>query len=267
MNSLDILPVKPPEIKKSKKMKELPESIPDVYKGQLLIVVGAIRSGKSTLLNTLILRNSFYNDMFDNVTIISPTIQNDQTSRFLYEKYKGNCHTEYSDEIINNVVKRQLEKIENKEDTSYLIVLDDFLGQTSKMGRKNNKIAFHCCRFRHYVEPGDPCMVILSTQKFMEMSPLIRANATGVLISTNIKNKRELNALMDEYADAYGGNSNFMKMFNYCAQEEYAWLYLQLDTGRAYKNFTEQIYPSSSKDVSEENSDLEEDSVKDDEEK
>ena len=29
----------------------------------------------------------------------------------------------------------------------------------------------------------------------MEMSPLIRANATGVLISTNIKNKRELNAL------------------------------------------------------------------------
>ena len=71
---------------------------------------------------------------FDNVSVISPTIQNDQTSRFLYEKYKGNCHTEYSDEIIDGVVKRQLEKIDNKEDTSYLIVLDDFLGQTSKMG-------------------------------------------------------------------------------------------------------------------------------------
>ena len=118
MNSLDILPVKPPEIKKSKKMKELPESIPDIYMGQLLITVGQIRSGKSTMLNSLILRKSFYNDMFDNVTIISPTIQNDQTSRFLYEKYKGSCYTEYSDEIIQNVVKRQLEKIENKEDTS-----------------------------------------------------------------------------------------------------------------------------------------------------
>ena len=125
MNSLDILPVKPPEINKSKQMKELPESIPNVYKGQLLIVVGAIRSGKSTLLNTLILRNSFYNDMFDNVTIISPTIQNDQTSRFLYEKYR-NCHTEYTDEIIDGVVKRQLEKIDNKEDTSYWIVLTIF---------------------------------------------------------------------------------------------------------------------------------------------
>ena len=40
MNSLDILPVKPPEIKLSKQHRELPESIPDVYKGQLLLVVG-----------------------------------------------------------------------------------------------------------------------------------------------------------------------------------------------------------------------------------
>ena len=169
MDSLEILPVKPPEIKLNKKMRKLPESIPDVYKGQLLIIVGAIRSGKSTLLNSLLLRKSFYNDMFDNVTIISPTIKNDQTSRFLHEKYSGSCYTEYSDDVIDKVVERQLQKIENKEDTSYLIVLDDFLGQTSKMGRKNNKIAFHACRFRHYVEPGDPCMIILSTQKFMEM--------------------------------------------------------------------------------------------------
>ena len=77
--------------------------------------------------------------MFDNVTIISPTIQNDQTSRFLYEKYKGNCHTEYTDEIIDGVVKRQLEKIDNKEDTSYLIVLDDFLGQTRKWDARITK--------------------------------------------------------------------------------------------------------------------------------
>ena len=101
----------------------------------------------------------------------------------------------------------------------------------------------------------------------MEMSPLIRANATGVLISTNIKNKREISSLTDEYGDAVGGVGNFMKMFNYCAQEEYAWLYLQLDTGRAYKNFTEQIYPTVSKDLEQENSDLEEDDVNEDEEK
>jgi hypothetical protein len=247
MNSLDILPVKPPEIKKSKQHRELPESIPDVYKGQLLLVVGAIRSGKSTLLNSLLLRKSFYNDLFDSMTICSPTIKNDQTSRFLYEKYKGSCFTHYEDEIVDNVVAKQLEKIENKEPTSYCMVLDDFLGQTSKTGRKNNKISFHACRFRHYVEPGDPCMIILSTQKFKELSPLIRANATGVLISGNVKNRKELDALMDEYADAYGGRTSFMKMFKYVAKEPYNWLYLQLDTGRAYKNFTEQLYPNNQK--------------------
>ena len=101
----------------------------------------------------------------------------------------------------------------------------------------------------------------------MEMSPLIRANATGVLISTNIKNKRELNALMDEYADAVGGVGNFMKMFNYCSQEKFAWLYLQNDTGKVYKNFTEQIYPTVSKDVEQENSDFEENEEDENEEK
>ena len=45
MNSLDILPVKPPEIKKNKNHRELPESIPDIYKGQLLIVVGILQRG------------------------------------------------------------------------------------------------------------------------------------------------------------------------------------------------------------------------------
>ena len=94
MDSLEILPIKPPEIKKRKNQRELPESIPDVYKGQLLIIVSSIRGGKSTLISGLALRKSFYCDMFDNVTIISPTIKNDQTSRFLHEKYKGSCYTE-----------------------------------------------------------------------------------------------------------------------------------------------------------------------------
>ena len=89
--------------------------------------------------------------MFDNVTIISPTIKTTRPADFYTKIFKGSCYTEYSDDVIDKV-ERQLQKIENKEDTSYLIVLDDFLGQTSKMGRKNNKIAFHACRFRHYVE-------------------------------------------------------------------------------------------------------------------
>ena len=181
-----------PAGEQNKNHRKLPESIPNVYKGQLLIIVGAIRSGKSTLLNSLLLRSSFYNDLFDSMTICSPTIKNDQTSRFLYEKYKGSCYTHYEDEIVENVIAKQLEKIKNKEPTSYCMVLDDFLGQTSKNGRKNNRISFHACSFRHFVEPGEPCMIILSTQKFKELSPLIRANATGVLISGNVKNRKRL---------------------------------------------------------------------------
>lgn len=38
-----------------------------------------------------------------------------------------------------------------------------------------------------------------------------------------------------------------MKMFKHVAAEPYNFLYLQLDTGRAYKNFTEQLYPNHQK--------------------
>ena len=62
------------------------------------------------------------------------------------------------------------------------------------------------------------------------------------MISSKLRNQKELEALIEEYADMYGGADNFMKMFNYVKKEKWAWLYLALDTGMAYKNFTEFLH-------------------------
>ena len=62
------------------------------------------------------------------------------------------------------------------------------------------------------------------------------------MISSKLRNQKELEALIEEYADMYGGADNFLKMFNYVKKEKWSWLYLALDTGKAYKNFTELLY-------------------------
>lgn len=113
--------------------------------------------------------------MFESVSIISPTIMNDQTSRHLYKKYKDSCFPEYDDEIVDNIIATQQEKLYKKEPASYCIVLDDFLGMCNQNGRKNNKIKFHSSRFRHYCASDEAKMIVLSTQKFMGVSNLIRS--------------------------------------------------------------------------------------------
>ena len=108
-SNLDILPVKPVETELRARRK-LHYNIPDPYKGQLLVIAAPIRSGKGVLWNNFLLNPNFYADLFQDVTIISPTIFNDATARFAAEKWKHTCHTQYSDTIIKNLWKQQEEK-------------------------------------------------------------------------------------------------------------------------------------------------------------
>ena len=53
-NDLTILPVVPEEQEIDSKQRELHPNIPDVYKGQLIALVGGVRMGKGTLWLSLI---------------------------------------------------------------------------------------------------------------------------------------------------------------------------------------------------------------------
>ena len=83
---LSIYPIVDEEDKYNIK-REIDERLPDVYRGQLICIVAPIRSGKSLLVQNLLLREEMYRDLFDEITIISPTVANDATSRFIYKMY------------------------------------------------------------------------------------------------------------------------------------------------------------------------------------
>ena len=85
-------------------------------------------------------------------------------------------------------------------------------------------------------------MYLYSTQKYLDLLPLIRANSTGFLISGMIKNKKELEAIKYDLDDSFGGN--FDEIMEKARGEPYQWIYFRLDTTppEAYLNFKEQVY-------------------------
>ena len=241
-NDLTILPVVPEENEESVK-RELHPNLPNVFKGQLVTLVGGVRMGKGTLWNNFLHNPNFYEDLFSSVQVISPTVWNDSTSRFTAKKYKETCYDTYTDEIIEGLIKSQIEKKAiDGADTSYALIVDDSYGEFNRHGRKGGAILRLASRFRHYVRKGDACLYLYSTQKYLDCIPLLRANSTSFIVSGMIKNKKELEAIKYDLDDSYGGR--FDELMERARGEPYQWVYFRLDScpPEAYLNFSEQIY-------------------------
>lgn len=241
-DDLTILPIKPEE-SELKEVRELHPNLPNVYKGQLLALVGGVRMGKGTLWNNMLHNPNFYEGMFDSVNVISPTIWNDSTSRFTAKKFKDTCYDRYKDTIIENLVKnQQAKKGIDGADTSYCLIVDDSYNEFNKVGRKGGAVLRLASRFRHYVTKGDPCLYLYSTQKYLDLLPMIRANATGIIVSGMIKNRKELDTLAYDLDDTFGGQ--FAEIMEHARGEPYQWIYFRLDSTppEAYLNFKDKVF-------------------------
>ena len=212
-NDLTILPVVPEDQEINATQRELHPNIPDVYKGQLILLVGGVRMGKGTLWNNFLHNPNFYGgtekekNFFSSVSVISPTIWNDSTSRFTAKKWKDTCYDRFN-----------------------------------RHGRNGGAVLRLCSRFRHYVTKPHACLYLYSTQKYNDAVPIIRANATGLMVSGMIKNKKELESLKYDLDDTFGGQ--FDSIMERARVTPYSWIYFRLDSTppEAFLNFTEKVF-------------------------
>ncbi len=198
--------------------------------GALVLLVSPVRTGKSTLISNMLLNDKFYDaqDRFDNTTIISNTIANDITSRFLRKAF--DTHDAYDDSIINGIVEQQ--KSYDKEDQPEIaVVLDDCLGSI----RREAKINHLASRFRHF----NIKLLVISSQNFRACSPIIRQNATNVIVGSPFPNQKELGKMAEEYGDVFGGADNWMKIYGQATPNRYDFLHMSFQDNppRAYRNF------------------------------
>ena len=230
-----ILPVIDPPPRKSKMAPPHPH-LPNIEGhggGSLLLLISPVRTGKSTLISNLLLREDFYDaqERFDQVNIISNTIANDVTSRFLRTAFEGNTHDFYDDSIINGIVESQ-KKYDKEDQPEIAIVLDDCLGSI----KQNSMINHLASRYRHF----NIKLLIISSQKFTgAVSPIIRANATDIIVGSPFPNQKELERIAEEYGDLFGGSKNWLKLYKRCTPNKYDFCYMdcQENPPIMYSNF------------------------------
>ncbi len=230
---LTILPVKPSGDEKKLK-KPIHPNLPNIATGQLGIMISPVKTGKSTVISNLLLSPSFYRDQFDIVYVISNTIHNDQTSRFLKEAFPETVFDQYSDDIIQNIITYQ-KSFPKKDQPFIAIILDDFLGIKSK------SMIFHLAtRFRHY----NIGLLLFASQLFRGLPPVIRQNATFAIIGGPNPSDFEIDKMAEEYGAIYRGMDNFKRLYREATNKRYNFMYLDLQSNptKAYRNFSDLIF-------------------------
>ena len=231
MDNLNILPIVDEVIEKNGHLKDVHPNLPSIKKNFCILILGRVRSGKSTLISNLLLNDNFYKDMSERVVIFSQTILIDSTSRFLKEKYEEEIYTEYDDSIIENIIETQRNTPENERILT-TILCDDMLGSIPK----NSKIFYLTSRYRHF-----NINLIFTAQLFRSVPPVCRSNSNFIIICWNLIDV-EVEKVAEEYGSLTNGDDKFMSIYKKNIQKDpYAFLSLNMESGQVLKNFKQEF--------------------------
>ena len=245
-SSMSVIPIKPFFEDEEKEYHELLPSIKR-NRGSLITILGSTASGKTTLINNLLLNKNMWGGdnckgAFDEVYIFSPSIHLDDSCRFLREHFI--TFDMYSDEKLQEILDEQM-TYEKKKMPKLMIVIDDSVG----MIHSNSTLNHFLSRYRHW-----NTNVILSSQAFRALAPIARTNTTHSMIFA-VPNEKEFEKLDEELGGIYGGQ--FRKLYEEATNEKYHFLYLKLRElpAEAYKNFDRKLIytPSQSLNTPEDN--------------
>lgn len=228
-----VLPIKEEDDDKPKPHHSyLPEvGVGQKGKGSCLLLLSPRQTGKSTVISNMLLNDKFYGpSFFDEVYIISPTINLDRSSRFLKKKFV--CFDQYHPDIIKGILESQMD-FSDEERPEIAIFLDDCVGIMDK------EIANLATRSRHY----NIKLLAVSSQKFRgALDPVLRANVTDIIVGSPFPNTRDLTAVAEEYGDQYGGADNWIKLYKEATPKKYDFAYMKLSNPpRMFHNFEKEL--------------------------
>lgn len=223
------------QVKKKYKMDEYPKIKHPLPKPPFcLALVAPTKSGKSNLIVNLLKNPYFgYDEIFDEIYYISPTVNIDDTLKSISEdddiiKIDDEDDLKYLDDILNDIVKSQKSK-PKEERKPVLIVLDDCLDYLKKSKRLDSLPSYS----RHY-----NISIIITTQVYNALPTKLRKNASSYLIA-RIYNNKDLQNIEEEI----GANFNDFKInYDKATNGKYSFLYVDNRNIELWKNFDELLW-------------------------
>lgn len=197
----------------------------------VLTLVGPRSSGKSVVINNLLLRDEMLRGLFEQILIISPTIHSDSSSRYLIkEAGKENVYEAYSEDIIQGLIDSVKDK-EKHERSMKLVILDDVIGSIPKY---NSLVYNLTSKARHW-----SISMIISTQNLRELPPVVRNNTTNWIFFRS-GNLKEIEKMMEELG-SLGSKENCLNLYTTCVEEPHNFMYID-EKYNVFKCFTEHIW-------------------------
>ena len=250
-DNVEIEPIKYNGDRINEDMKSIPEFLPKINFS--FYIVGRPRSGKSTLLNSLLcsdgrkIRNQnknkskFYYKLFERVYIFSPSIK---TSSKPFPLPPENIFDDYDPEILNNLI----ENIAKDENLNCAFIFDDVISKINKNNGENAKNLHRMLLNRRHIlyNPNDlddehisGCSSFITSQRYNLLPLTIRTSGISHLILFKITNQKDLNDVWVECANEMDFKQ-FKKICDFVWKEPHNFLYIILDediSRKYHRNF------------------------------
>lgn len=185
------------------------------------LLIGTAGSGKTSLLSNLL--EGPYARQFDNIYWFSPS------AHTLPKKFREKLADERVYPSLDNL-EEVIEDQKSGEETA-LFVFDDCVKMISEKVKDMMSLAFNR---RHL---GGGCAMIIITQKVRAI-PLVLRSAVDSLAFFSLRNKRENDAVYEDYLSNFQEPDEFKVLSKYIANSgDHPFLFARLDLGKVYNKF------------------------------
>lgn len=208
------------------------------------IILGPSSAGKGVLLQNMIL--DIYKDCFERIYIFSPSINVDHTwtpvKKYISEKimksndepefYYDSYDSESLEKIMENqkkIVEYQKKQKDIKNVFQILIIVDDFADDPS-FSRNSKLLHSLFTRGRH-----SGISTIVSTQKFAAIHPIIRVNATELIVF-RLRNYQDTQMFLEEMGGMID-KKTLMDIYKMATEQPYSFLYVKLNAKKLDDTF------------------------------
>lgn len=192
-----------------------------------LLVVGKPGTGKTTLIEEMLLNDSIFNSKFDHIIVFSPNIFPN-----LNLELDKNYFKLFELDVLFNILNILSEQSEKSSYKNILIILDDMIADVKKKQYEPLLLKLFFNR-RHIIKNG--CIsILMTTQKFIITPPNIRPCINSLVLFQ--LNTSEYNSLKNDVCSWID-----FKIIPNSLKNAFDFIYINLVNGDMYKNFQSKL--------------------------